>query len=257
MGCWEEGGGKHFSTCQKETSVVFFFQETVLDNMAEEGSLRTVRDAPVETSRLQEGATCCPWAESMTVQIDRLSGEMTALHSQLQELVARRRSAWCQKVRFGAAVMMGSNSSDPLFFSSPCCVPSQGSLPVGALCQPTIACLFMPTACQVLFQTQSKQVSQRGGVLKTKQVFLHLEGKASKDRGYRGENEKRGEVVAASGGDGGSRLKASVVVAARKIQVRYSQGKEGVRSQNLSSFTELVFEMPDGRRNKKGLKPVK
>lgn len=62
--------------------------------------------------------------------------------------------------------------------------------------------------------------------------------------------------MAASGGDRGSRLKASVIVAARKIQVRYSQGKEGVRSQNLSSFTELVFEMSDGERNKV-LKPVK
>lgn len=62
--------------------------------------------------------------------------------------------------------------------------------------------------------------------------------------------------MAASGGDRGSRLKASVIVAARKIQVRYLQGKEGVRSQNLSSFTELVFEMSDGERNKV-LKPVK
>lgn len=62
--------------------------------------------------------------------------------------------------------------------------------------------------------------------------------------------------MAASGGDRGSRLKASVIVAARKIQVRYSQGKEGVRSQNLSSFTELVFEMSDGERNKV-LKPAK
>lgn len=90
----------------------------MLDNMAEEGSVRSVQDTPVKTSRLQEGATCCPWAESMTAQIDRLSGEMTALHSQLDKLVARRRSAWCQKVSFEAVVAMGSNFSHPLFFSS-------------------------------------------------------------------------------------------------------------------------------------------
>ncbi|XP_042675364.1 tubulin epsilon and delta complex protein 1 [Centrocercus urophasianus] len=84
----------------KQLEVVYWqWMETVLDNMAEEGSVRSVQDAPVETSRLQEGATCCPWAESMTAQIDRLSGEMTALHSQLDKLVARRRSAWCQKVK--------------------------------------------------------------------------------------------------------------------------------------------------------------
>ncbi|XP_048800882.1 tubulin epsilon and delta complex protein 1 isoform X3 [Lagopus muta] len=84
----------------KQLEVVYWqWMETVLDNMAEEGSVHSVQDTPVETSRLQEGATCCPWAESMTAQIDRLSGEMTALHSQLDKLVARRRSAWCQKVK--------------------------------------------------------------------------------------------------------------------------------------------------------------
>lgn len=90
----------------------------MLDNMAEEGSMHSMQDAPVETSRLQEGATCCPWAESTTAQIDRLSAEMTALQSQLNKLVARRRSAWCQKVSSGAAAAMGSNFSYPLFFSS-------------------------------------------------------------------------------------------------------------------------------------------
>ncbi|XP_015724973.1 tubulin epsilon and delta complex protein 1 isoform X6 [Coturnix japonica] len=74
-------------------------KETVLDNMAEEGSMCAEQDAPEQTSKLQERATCCPWAESMTAQIDRLSGEMTALHSQLHQLVAHRRSAWCQKVK--------------------------------------------------------------------------------------------------------------------------------------------------------------
>ncbi|XP_065600208.1 tubulin epsilon and delta complex protein 1 [Cyrtonyx montezumae] len=79
--------------------VYWQWMETVLDNMAEEGSMHTARDAPLETSRLQEGATCCPWASSVTAQIDRLSGEMTALHNQLCELVASRKSAWYQKVK--------------------------------------------------------------------------------------------------------------------------------------------------------------
>lgn len=43
-----------------------------------------------------------------------------------------------------------------------------------------------------------------------------------------------------------------------KNKDRYLQGKEGRRGQSLSSFTELVvFEMSDGGRNKKDLKPVK
>ncbi|XP_019474096.1 tubulin epsilon and delta complex protein 1 isoform X2 [Meleagris gallopavo] len=84
----------------KQLEAVYWqWMETVLDNMAEEGSMHSMQDAPVETSRLQEGATCCPWAESTTAQIDRLSAEMTALQSQLNKLVARRRSAWCQKVK--------------------------------------------------------------------------------------------------------------------------------------------------------------
>lgn len=84
----------------KQLEAVYWqWMETVLDNMAEEGSMCAEQDAPVQTSKLQERATCCPWAESMTAQIDRLSGEMTALHSQLHQLVAHRRSAWCQKVK--------------------------------------------------------------------------------------------------------------------------------------------------------------
>ncbi|XP_015724972.1 tubulin epsilon and delta complex protein 1 isoform X5 [Coturnix japonica] len=84
----------------KQLEAVYWqWMETVLDNMAEEGSMCAEQDAPEQTSKLQERATCCPWAESMTAQIDRLSGEMTALHSQLHQLVAHRRSAWCQKVK--------------------------------------------------------------------------------------------------------------------------------------------------------------
>lgn len=90
-------------------------------------------------------------------------------------------------------------------------------------------------------------------------MLLHLEGMASKDRGYRGQREKR------RGGNCGSpwrgqrqKLKTSVMVRVRKLRGRCSEGKEDGRGQSLSSFTELVvFEMSDGGRNKKGWKPVK
>jgi len=64
--------------------------------------------------------------------------------------------------------------------------------------------------------------------------------------------------MAAPGGDRGSRLKASVMVIARKVKDKYLQGNEGRRGQSLPSFTELlVFEMSDGGRKKKDLKPAK
>ncbi|XP_021260610.1 uncharacterized protein C14orf80 homolog isoform X2 [Numida meleagris] len=79
--------------------VYWQWMDTVLDNMAEEGSMHAARDAPVEASMLPEGTVCCPWADSMTAQINRLSGEMMALRSRLHKLVAHRRSAWCRKVK--------------------------------------------------------------------------------------------------------------------------------------------------------------
>lgn len=68
--------------------------------------------------------------------------------------------------------------------------------------------VFVPTACPVLFQTQS---SAETGVL--------LEKKASKNRHCRGEEkrEREGEeIMAAPRGDGCSRLKAEVMVTVRK-----------------------------------------
>ncbi|NXL89606.1 TEDC1 protein, partial [Alectura lathami] len=79
--------------------VYWQWMETVLDNMDEEGGVHEARDAPVENNRLLTGSACCPWADSLTAQIDRLSRDLTALHGQLQELVAHRKSAWCQKVK--------------------------------------------------------------------------------------------------------------------------------------------------------------
>ncbi|XP_068020638.1 tubulin epsilon and delta complex protein 1 isoform X2 [Melanerpes formicivorus] len=79
----------------KQLEAVYWqWMETVLDSMAEEP-----QGAHVEDSRLAEVTPCCPWADSLTGQIQRLSRDLLPLREQLQELVARRRAAWCEKVK--------------------------------------------------------------------------------------------------------------------------------------------------------------
>ncbi|KAM7106296.1 tubulin epsilon and delta complex protein 1 isoform 5-T5 [Ciconia maguari] len=74
-------------------------QETVLDNMAEEGNMCESQDAHVEKSGLPKVTSCCPWADSLTGQIDRLSRDLMTLRDQLHELVTCRKAAWCEKVK--------------------------------------------------------------------------------------------------------------------------------------------------------------
>ncbi|XP_047936192.2 tubulin epsilon and delta complex protein 1 isoform X5 [Anser cygnoides] len=74
-------------------------QETVLDNMAEEGSTCKLQDTHIEKSRLPKATSCCPWAGSLTGQINKLSRDLMALRDQLHELVTHRRSAWEEKVK--------------------------------------------------------------------------------------------------------------------------------------------------------------
>ncbi|XP_056211832.1 tubulin epsilon and delta complex protein 1 isoform X2 [Falco biarmicus] len=79
--------------------VYWQWMETVLDNMAEEGNKCESRDAHVEKSRLPKATLCCPWADSLTGQIDRLSRDLMTFRDQLHKLVTRRKAAWCEKVK--------------------------------------------------------------------------------------------------------------------------------------------------------------
>ncbi|KAM6305606.1 tubulin epsilon and delta complex protein 1 [Aegotheles albertisi] len=79
--------------------VYWQWMETVLDNMAEEGNLCESQDTHVEKSELPKVTSCCPWAGSLTGQIDRLSRDLMTLHDQLHELVTRQKAAWCEKVK--------------------------------------------------------------------------------------------------------------------------------------------------------------
>lgn len=166
------------------------------------------QDAHKEKSSLPKVTSCCPWADSLTGQINKLSRDLMALRDQLHELVTHRKSAWEEKVRFQVVFVIINEFSDPVFYQLSCCSPSQGSLPVAALCQPccrsTVSCLFMPTACQVLFQTQSRHPSQRGSVLKQSKCSCiwkgwHQRTEVTEDTGRREEEE----IVAAPGGDRG------------------------------------------------------
>ncbi|NXX26254.1 TEDC1 protein, partial [Nicator chloris] len=78
--------------------VYWQWMEAVLDNMAEEGNMCESQDAHVEKRRLPEVTSCCPWADKLTGQMDRLSRDLTALQEQLHQLVAPRRAAWWEKV---------------------------------------------------------------------------------------------------------------------------------------------------------------
>ncbi|XP_009998220.1 PREDICTED: uncharacterized protein C14orf80 homolog [Chaetura pelagica] len=79
--------------------VYWQWMETVLDNMAEEGNTCKSQGAHVERSELPKATSCCPWAESLTGHIDRLSRDLMTLRDQLHELVTRRKAAWCEKVK--------------------------------------------------------------------------------------------------------------------------------------------------------------
>ncbi|XP_062472275.1 tubulin epsilon and delta complex protein 1 isoform X2 [Pezoporus occidentalis] len=91
----------HFSVT--ETDLVRqpenYKQETVLDNMAEEGNMCESQDTHVEGSELPKVTSCCPWADSLTGQIDRLSRDLMTLRDQLHKLVTHRKAAWCEKVK--------------------------------------------------------------------------------------------------------------------------------------------------------------
>ncbi|NXL33331.1 TEDC1 protein, partial [Glaucidium brasilianum] len=81
--------------------VYWQWMETVLDNMAEEGNTCESQDAHVEKNRLPKATSCCPWADSLTGQIDRLSRDLLTLHYQLHKLVTHRKAVWCEKVKTG------------------------------------------------------------------------------------------------------------------------------------------------------------
>ncbi|XP_062472274.1 tubulin epsilon and delta complex protein 1 isoform X1 [Pezoporus occidentalis] len=79
--------------------VYWQWMETVLDNMAEEGNMCESQDTHVEGSELPKVTSCCPWADSLTGQIDRLSRDLMTLRDQLHKLVTHRKAAWCEKVK--------------------------------------------------------------------------------------------------------------------------------------------------------------
>ncbi|XP_064310775.1 tubulin epsilon and delta complex protein 1 isoform X3 [Phalacrocorax carbo] len=79
--------------------VYWQWMETVLDNMAEEGNMCKSQDTHVEKNGLPKVTSCCPWADSLIGQIDRLSRDLMTLHEQLHDLVTHRKAAWCEKVK--------------------------------------------------------------------------------------------------------------------------------------------------------------
>ncbi|XP_049664092.1 tubulin epsilon and delta complex protein 1 isoform X3 [Accipiter gentilis] len=79
--------------------VYWQWMETVLDNMAEEGNMCKSQATHVEKSGLPKVTSCCPWAVSLTGQIDRLSRDLMTFRDQLHKLVTHRKAAWCEKVK--------------------------------------------------------------------------------------------------------------------------------------------------------------
>ncbi|NXM71479.1 TEDC1 protein, partial [Serilophus lunatus] len=79
--------------------VYWQWMETVLENIAEEGNMSESHDTHVEKRRLPKLTSCCPWADNLTGQIDRLSRDLMTLQDQLHKLVTHRRAAWCEKVK--------------------------------------------------------------------------------------------------------------------------------------------------------------
>nr|XP_047936191.1 tubulin epsilon and delta complex protein 1 isoform X4 [Anser cygnoides] len=88
-----------FLEWKQREPVYWQWMETVLDNMAEEGNTCKLQDTHIEKSRLPKATSCCPWAGSLTGQINKLSRDLMALRDQLHELVTHRRSAWEEKVK--------------------------------------------------------------------------------------------------------------------------------------------------------------
>ncbi|KAM7047102.1 tubulin epsilon and delta complex protein 1 [Acridotheres tristis] len=81
--------------------VYWHWMETVLDDVAEEGGMCEPQDAHGEKRRQPEVSSCCPWADRLAGQMDRVSRDLLALQEQLQQLVAQRRAAWWEKVAAG------------------------------------------------------------------------------------------------------------------------------------------------------------
>ncbi|NXG01759.1 TEDC1 protein, partial [Sakesphorus luctuosus] len=79
--------------------VYWQWMETVLDNMAEEENMCKSQNTHVEKRGLPEATSCCPWADNLTGQIDRLSRDLMTLQDQLHKLVTHRKAAWCEKVK--------------------------------------------------------------------------------------------------------------------------------------------------------------
>ena len=81
----------------------------MLDNMAEEGNMCESQDVRGEKSGLPKATSCCPWAVSLTGQIDRLSRDLMTLRDQLHKLVTHRKAAWCEKVRLWVVFLIISD----------------------------------------------------------------------------------------------------------------------------------------------------
>ncbi|XP_042640199.1 tubulin epsilon and delta complex protein 1 isoform X3 [Tyto alba] len=78
--------------------VYWQWMETVLDNMAEEGNKCESQYTHTEKSGLPKVTSCCPWADSVTGKIDKLSRNLMTLQDQLHKLVTHRKAAWCEKI---------------------------------------------------------------------------------------------------------------------------------------------------------------
>ncbi|XP_053928510.1 tubulin epsilon and delta complex protein 1 isoform X3 [Cuculus canorus] len=91
----------HFSVT--ETDLVRhpenYKQETVLDNVAEEGAVCESQDTHVAKIRLRKVTSRCLWADSLTGQINRLSRDLRALCDQLHKLVTHQKAVWFEKVK--------------------------------------------------------------------------------------------------------------------------------------------------------------
>ncbi|XP_069718565.1 tubulin epsilon and delta complex protein 1 [Phaenicophaeus curvirostris] len=79
--------------------VYWQWMETVLDNMVEEGAAGESQDTCVAKIRLPKVTSHCPWADSLTGQIDRLSKDLWTLRDQLHKLVTHQKALWFEKVK--------------------------------------------------------------------------------------------------------------------------------------------------------------
>ncbi|NWH58329.1 TEDC1 protein, partial [Geococcyx californianus] len=79
--------------------VYWQWMETVLDITAEEGAVCESQYTHMEKSGLPKVTSRCPWARSLTGQMDRLSRDLRTLRDQLHNLVTYRKDAWVEKVK--------------------------------------------------------------------------------------------------------------------------------------------------------------